>query len=98
MIPFRYVGQHSLVFEIGKLEPDDEFEIPDHLMAAFLYRPDMECMDSDAAEAFEAATAAVKPIPEPVPAPVVVAPAALAPSTKSNAKSDDSGAAASKQE
>lgn len=110
MIPFKFVGQHSLVFEFGTLHPDDEFEIPEDRVEAYRHRPDMECLDSAAMEAFDAARAAelaeLAKSREPVVAPIETpsAPEPPAPPTRGskatdpNAKSDDSGEAASKQE
>ena len=109
MIPFKFTGQHSLVFDFGTLHPDDEFELPEDRVEAFRHRPDMECLDSAAIEALDAARAAdlAKSQPEsaaetPIEPPS--APTAPAPPTRGsratdpNAKSDDSGEAASKQE
>lgn len=92
-VPFRYVGQSALIFDFGKLEPDDEFEITPDRLEAFRYRGDMECLDSEAVAEIDAANApAPEPTPEPVVAPEIVTP------IKSNAKSADSGKSASIQE
>jgi hypothetical protein len=109
MIPFKYTGQHSLVFDIGTLHPDDEFELTEDRVEAFRYRPDMECLDADAIEALDAATqaaadlakpqaetAAETPTETPAPTPPIVTRGSKA--TDPNAKSDDSGETASKQE
>ena len=109
MIPFKYIGQHSLVFEFGTLHPDDEFELSEDRVEAYRYRPDMECLDSEAMEALDAAHAAdlAKSQPESAAETPIETPSAPEPpapptrgskATDPNAKSDDSGAAASKQE
>lgn len=102
MIPFRFVGQHSLVFDFGTVNPDDEFEVSEDRVEAFRHRTDLECLDSDAIEALDKAKAAAEAIEQsvaPADPPVTLAPQVVASTPdKSNAKSDDSGKAASKQE
>lgn len=67
MFPFRYVGQHTLHFEHGPVEPDEEFLVPADRLEAFRHRPDMECLDSDAVAAHDAAQAAAQALQQGEP-------------------------------
>lgn len=84
MIPFRFTGQHDLVFDFGVVHPGDEFGVSLDRVESFRYRPDMECLDL-------AALDLAKPQAESAAETPIVTP-------KFNAKSDDSGKPQSKQE